>query len=286
MEEVDKKHKETGDVKKNMNSTEKENRELSEDIKQLLTEARTLVSEKTELRITNKEEKAVAEVKLKYVRGMIKNLESKRDEHTKELREAIESAKSSLVKQNKIFDPYINELKMYDYTLIEGAKRFQLCWERREREIQERERKRRIGEQEKRRKELEDKEREEESRIKQLEQEIAHKEETGATENDMKLKVEKDLTIGKLEEIKIEKEMIQEEITKELPIYTRLPSEKGIAYIDTYDISIEDIHQVPNELKICDVDWSQLKKIAKETNGEAQIPGIKITRDKIVRVRT
>lgn len=54
----------------------------------------------------------------------------------------------------------------------------------------------------------------------------------------------------------------------------------------SYDISVEDIHQVPKELKICDVDWGQLKKIAKETNGEAQIPGIKIARDKIVRVRT
>lgn len=269
-----------------MNSIEKENRELSEDIKQLLTEARTLVSEKTELSIVNKEEKAVAEVKLKYVRGMIKNLESKRDEHTKELREAIESAKSSLAKQNKIFDPYINELKTYDYTLIEGVKRFQLCWERREREIQERERKRRVEEQEKRIKELEDKEREKESGIKQLEQEIAHKEEIGAMENGMKLKVEKDLAVENLGEIKMEKEIIQKEIGRELPIYTHLPSEKGIAYIDTYKISIEDIHQVPNELKVCDVDWDQLKKIAKETNGDVQIPGIKITRDKIVRVRT
>lgn len=120
----------------NGTSSIEKKQELPEDIRQLLTEARTIVSEKTELRIANKEEKAAAEVKLKYIRNTIKNIENKRSEYTKELRVAIESAKVSLAKQNNIFDPTINELKKYDYTLVEGVKRFQLCWERREREIE------------------------------------------------------------------------------------------------------------------------------------------------------
>lgn len=63
----------------------------------------------------------------------------------------------------------------------------------------------------------------------------------------------------------------------------------GITTLDNYEIEIVDETKVPayiNGVEIRTIDVNAIKQLAKQTNGEIKIDGIKITKTKSIRVRS
>jgi hypothetical protein len=64
-----------------------------------------------------------------------------------------------------------------------------------------------------------------------------------------------------------------------------IPKVKGVNARDKFIVQIVDFDKVPDEYKILEIDVDKIRDIVNATNGTIQIPGITITKEKIVSVR-
>lgn len=257
----------------------------SEELKVLLEEANTYVGQNIDFKIVNQEQFDNAQDKMKKVKAYLTRIENTKDEFTNEIRKSIVNAKASLEKQNKIFDPIIEKLEKLLDTFIAGSKSYLVHREKYEKEAQERNIIRMREEAEKRKRQLEENKKGLELRKKELEKGIEETEKIGDFDKIKELKIEKDIIEEDIEEIKMEKEILE---TMRPPQIDAIVKQKyrGINYRDRYKWKLIDINSLPKDLKICGPDSRKISALIKEKGEDAHIPGIEVFKDKIVTIRT